>query len=351
MVFFFKRDNHEILAIYRLVSHHLVHVFKDYCKFVFVAISSMILFTIESPCFLWVTKVITTLCPKNPSHNYLVKKKTFYCWWQPEIRQAPVEGTVVYIPLFKQGFIDTSQGGCLGFLPPMLYQQQQQQQKSHFKQPTRVGRSSLLDLQHLIFRRIPRIGRTFHNNTFGFSSLTRMQKSNDPVLFIVDTSWIIGVILFWIGEPFMYWTVKQNSFLDPPTCSIESIGIFLPLLHPWIIHPHRIHGTAIFTYMNTIQINHSCRDQYTSPRDPMGSMKKSLPFVTSPSRRRGRKQRREELEELQFKSLAGDLTNDERCSQRCLWEKAVCFFTKKKSIYLPPKKWVKVFHIISYNNI
>lgn len=35
---FFKRDNHEILArLYRLVSHNLVHVFKDYCKFVFVA--------------------------------------------------------------------------------------------------------------------------------------------------------------------------------------------------------------------------------------------------------------------------------------------------------------------------
>ena len=140
-------------------------------SYVFVAISSMILFTIESPFFYGLQKF--WLSSANPSHNYLVPKNDILnCWWQPEIRQAPVEGTVVYLPLFKQGFIYTSQGGCLGFLPPMLYQC-----------CTRVGRSSLLKStapKPWVLRRKPRIGRTFCQGTvqqyLWVGTLTRMQK-------------------------------------------------------------------------------------------------------------------------------------------------------------------------------
>ena len=170
-----------------------------------------------NPSHLQQIQVIATLCPKKTvvhmSRMYLEKKKHFTVDGS-EIRQAPVEGTVVYLPLFKQGFIYTSQGGCLGFLPTNVVP------KTKFplqatKQGWEVITAWFTAPKPWFLRRKPRIGRTFCQGTVqqylwvGTTSWGGT-KTNDSVWFFVDSSWIIGVILCWIGEPFMYWTVKQN---------------------------------------------------------------------------------------------------------------------------------------------
>ena len=87
--------------LYSLASHHLVHVFKDYCKFCFCCFSSIHHWT---TIFLF-TKVITTLCPKNPSHSYL----------------APKTGILLLMVQKSGGFTSWGNGSLCRYLDKVLF--------------------------------------------------------------------------------------------------------------------------------------------------------------------------------------------------------------------------------------